>query len=425
MKVDVEEIEACKRRLSVEAPTEVVQHAWEEAYGRVQRKAKLPGFRKGHVPRSLMKLHFADEVRREVVHHLIPELYREALTEAKLLPVDEPQVEEMALEEGAPLRFTAVVEVKPSINLGDYRGLNIEHQPLPITDEDVQKALGHLQEQHAEFHAVERPAAEGDLVTVDYTMTLEGEAPKSETGYTFQIGGGSVLPEINEACVGLGAGAEREVPFRFPDSHQREALRGKGGSVRVRVVEVKEKVLPPLDDEFAKTQGEFEALDALSAAVRAEIERQREHENRRGLEEKIVDALIERHQFEVPEAMVLRQVAHLINHVQNQMKQQGVDPAKLPWDYGKLTGELRPGATKHVRRTLLLEAIAEREGLAPSEAELDAQVEKLSRAGQRSPQAVRALLEKGGDLEELRRSLKDAKTMDFLIQHSAIKSDVH
>jgi len=425
MKVDVQEIEACKRRLHVEAPTEVVQRAWDEAYGRVQKKAKLPGFRKGHVPRSLVRLHFADEVRREVVHHLIPEVYREALAEAKLLPVEEPQVEQVALEEGEPLRFTAVVEVKPLITLGEYRGLPIQHQPTSVTEADIEQALEHLREQHAEFSSVDRPAATGDLVTVDYTLTVEGEEPTKEQGYTFQTGSSAVLPEIDEACVGLAIGAEREVPFRFPESHQREELRGKSGLVQVRVVEVKAKSLPSLDDEFAKTVGEHETLDALKTALRNELAHQREHENRRSLEEKIVDGLIERHPFEVPEAMVLRQVAHLIGHVQNRMKQQGVDPAKIPWDYARLTEELRPSATKHVRRALLLEAIAIQEGLIPTDAALDTEVEKIALASQRSPQALRRVLEKSGDLEELRRSLKDSKTMDFLIQHAAITSDVH
>jgi trigger factor len=422
MKVDVEEIEACKRRLHVEAPTEVVQQAWEEAYGRVQRKAKLPGFRKGHVPRSLVKLHFADEVRREVIHHLVPEMYREAMTETKLSPVDEPQVEDVALEEGSPLRFTAVVEIKPKVKLTEYRGLTIQHQSAPVSDEDVEKALAALQEQHAMFYSVERPAAEGDLVTVDYTMTVEAQEPKSEQGYTFQVGGGSVLPEIDQASVGLESGASRDVPFRFPETFSREELRGKTGTAHVRVVEVKAKSLPPLDDDFAKTHGEFETLDALKTAIRAELERQREMEHRRALEEKIVNALIERHDFQVPEAMVLRQVAHLINHVQSRMKQQGVDPAKIPWDYSRLTEELRPSATKHVRRSLLLEALAEQEGLAPTDAEVDEEVEKIANASQRSPQAVRRLLEKNGDLEEIRRTLRDVKSMEFLIQHASIQS---
>src|SRR6266581_4501390 len=171
MKVAVEAVEGCKRRLAVEAPADVVQQEWERAYGRVQKLARLPGFRKGHVPRSLVKVHFSDDVRREVAEHLIPDVYRQALSEAKLDPVNEPDLQEVKLEEGAPLSFIAVVEV--------------EHAPKPVTAEDVDAALGNMREQQAQFHAVERPAATDDLVVVDYTLTIDGHEPTSQTGYEF------------------------------------------------------------------------------------------------------------------------------------------------------------------------------------------------------------------------------------------------
>src|SRR5437588_6705191 len=169
MKVAVEAIEGCKRRLAVEAPVDVVKQEWERAYGRVQKQARLPGFRKGHVPRSLVKVHFADDVRREVAEHLIPDAYRRALTEARLEAVDEPDLQDVKLEEGAPLSFVAVVEVRPDIALGGYKGIEVEHSTPSVGDEHVGEALEHLREQHAQFRAVERAAAPGDLVIVDYT----------------------------------------------------------------------------------------------------------------------------------------------------------------------------------------------------------------------------------------------------------------
>src|SRR6266436_5930301 len=198
MKVAVEAIEGCKRRLAVEAPVDVVQHEWERAYGRVQKQARLPGFRKGHVPRSLVKVHFSDDVRREVAEHLIPDVYRQALSEAKLDPVNEPDLQEVRLEEGAPLSFVAVV---------------------------------------------------------DYTVTIDGHDPSSQSGYEFLVGARSVLPEIDDAVVGLRAGEERQVTLRFADDQRREDLRGRGGNATVKVVEVKEKALPALDDDFAKSLG--------------------------------------------------------------------------------------------------------------------------------------------------------------------------
>ncbi len=422
MKVAVEELEACKRRLQVEAPEDLVRKAWEEAYGRVSRQARLPGFRKGHVPRNLVKLHFADEVRREVAQRLIPQVYRQALAEARLKPVEDPDFHEVTLEEGSPLKFTAVVEIKPAISLGAYTGLSVQHSPGAVADEDVAKTLEHLREQHAEFRSVERAGDLGDLVIMDYTLTPEGMEPRREQGYAFLVGSQAVLPEIDEAVIGLAAGGERETRVRFPDDHRREDLRGKTGVATVRVVEVKEKALPPLDDEFAKSLGQYATLDELKAEVRKELEAQRERDNRRALEDKVVEALLAQHDFAVPEAMVLRQVAHLIEHARERMRRQGVDPDQIKWDYDKLAGELRPGALRAVRRALLLEAIADKEGLAPSDADVEAEVEKIARVSQRPAPAVRRLMEKSGDLEALRVSLREARTLDLLIQHARIES---
>jgi len=424
VKVDVEELEACKRRLRVEAAPDLVQKAWEEAYGRIQRQARLPGFRKGHVPRNLVKLHFADEVRREVAQRLIPEVYREALAESRLNPVEEPDLQEVTLEEGAPLTFTAVVEIKPEIALGGYTGLSVQHTPRSVTEADLEQALARLQEQHAEFRQVERSAGEGDLAIVDYTIVPEGMEPRSEQGYAFLVGSGGVLPEIDEAVIGMAPGDERELRVRFPDDHRREDLRAKSGVVRVRLVEVKEKALPAQDDDFARTLG-CENLENLRERVRKELEAQREREDRLTLEEKLVDLLLAQHEFVVPEALVLRQVAHMIEHARARMRQRGADPDQVRWDYEKLAGELRPPALRAVRRALLLEAIAAREGIAPSEEEVNARVEQIARARQQPGPAVRRLLERSGDLDALRVSVREGRVLDFLIQQATVQPAVH
>jgi trigger factor len=422
LKVAVEEIEGCKRRLAVEAPVDVVQKEWERAYGRVQKQARLPGFRKGHVPRSLVKLHFADDVRREVAEHLIPDIYRQALTEARIDPVNEPDLQDVTLEENSPLSFVAVVEVKPEITLGDYRGLDVEHAPAAITDTDVDEALGHMREQQAEFTSVERAAATGDRVVVDYTLAPDDHDATNATGYHFDVGASSVLPEIDAAAVGMKAGDERQVALRFADDHRMETLRGKGGTATLKVSEVKEKRLPVLDDDFAKSVGEFETLDALRAEVRKQLEARRTADDRRALEDKVVEAALARHPFTVPDAMVMRQVAHQVEHTRERMRRQGLDPDRVQWDYGKLITEMRPGAEQAVRRSLLLEAIADKEAIAVPDAEVDAEVEKIAAAGQRPALAVRRMMEKSGDLEALRLGLRERKTLDFLIEHAKTRA---
>jgi len=417
MKVDIEELGACKRRLQVEEAPEVVSQAWEQAFGRVQREAKLPGFRKGKVPRSMIKLHFADDVRQEVARRLIPDVYRQALAETRIEPVEEPDLQEVTLEENAALKFAAVVEVKPAITLGAYTGLKIEHAPKPFVETEVDEALTTLQEQHAEYRAVERAADPGDLVIVDYTLTPEGMEPRSETGYGFVIGGGNVLPEIEEAVIGLTAGGTRQTRVRFGDDHRNETLRGKSADATVSVKEVKEKILPALDDDFAKSVGgDFETLDALREEVRKGLQARREADNHRALEAAVLDAVLAGHTFEVPEALVLRQVGRQVEHAREHMRRQGVDPDRLPWDYKKLLEDLRPGAEKAVKRALLIEAIAQKEGLQPADADVEAEVERLARASQRPVPAVRRMLEQNGDLEGIRHTLGERRTVDFLIE---------
>jgi trigger factor len=417
MKVDIEELGACKRRLQVEEAPEVVSQAWEQAFGRVQREAKLPGFRKGKVPRSMIKLHFADDVRQEVARRLIPDVYRQALAETRIEPVEEPDLQEVTLEENAALKFAAVVEVKPAITLGAYTGLKIEHAPKPFVETEVDEALTTLQEQHAEYRAVERAADPGDLVIVDYTLTPEGMEPRSETGYGFVIGGGNVLPEIEEAVIGLTAGGTRQTRVRFGDDHRNETLRGKSADATVSAKEVKEKILPALDDDFAKSVGgDFETLDALRAEVRKGLQARREADNHRALEAAVLDAVLAGHTFEVPEALVLRQVGRQVEHAREHMRRQGVDPDRLPWDYKKLLEDLRPGAEKAVKRALLIEAIAQKEGLQPADADVEAEVERLAQASQRPVPAVRRMLEQNGDLEGIRHTLGERRTVDFLIE---------
>jgi trigger factor len=420
VKVAVEELEACKRRLAVEAPVDVVQKEWERAYGRVQKQARLPGFRKGHVPRSLVKLHFADDVRREVAEHLIPDVYRQALTEARIDPVNEPDLQEVKLEENAPLSFVAVVEVKPAIALTEYEGLDVQHAPPPVSDDDVTRTVEQMREQQAEFRSVERPAADGDLLVVDYTLAPEAHDPTTANGYTFIVGSGSVMSEIDAAAVGMRAGEKKEIALRFPEDHRMESLRGKGGTASLKVSEVKEKVLPALDDEFAKGLGQFETLEALRSEVRTQLEARREVEQRRELEDKVVAAALKKHEFTVPDAMVMRQIGHQVEHARERLRRQGVDPDGVQWDYQKLIGELRPGAEQAVRRALLLEAIADKEEIAVADADLESEVDKIAKASQRPAPAVRRMMEKSGDLESLRHGLRERKTLDFLIERASV-----
>src|SRR5439155_10093635 len=269
-----------------------------------------------------------------------------------------------------------------------------------------------MREQQAEFRNVERAATPGDLVIVDYTLTIDGEQPVQQSGYAFMVGDGSVMPEVDQAVAGMRTGEQRQVGFRLPDDYRKEALRGKSGTGELKLIEVKEKILPELNDDFAKSLGEFATLEALRAEVVKQLEARRASEERHAVEEKVVDTLLGRHAFAVPESMIMRQIAHQVEHARERMRRQGVDPEGVQWDYPKLIGELRPGAERAVRRGLLLEAVAEREGFAPTDEGVDAEVEKLAQASQRPAPAVRRMMEKSGDLEGLRQALRERMTLD-------------
>jgi trigger factor len=421
MKVEVQELDPCRRQLVVEAPEEEVRAAWTVACGRVQRDARLPGFRRGKVPLTLVRSRFADEVRQAVAEALVPAVYRRAVQEARLRPVEDPDFRELDLEEGRPLRFTAVVEIKPAIEVGEYRGVAVRHSPRPVTDADVEATLAALAEQRATLATVARPVRVGDFVVVDYELRPERAEPRREQAYAFEVGGGRVLPEMDEAVIGLEAGEERRVQVRFPEQHPREELRGRPGELRLRVVEVKEKEVPPVDDELARALGAHDTLAELREAVRGRLAADRARQERRGLEESVVDALLARHDFVVPESLVGREISHRVAHARESLRRQGLDPDAVRWDYEKLGAELRPDAERAVRRALLLEAIAAREELTVDDAEVEAEIARLARDSGGAPQAVRSLLERGGELDGLRLALREAKTLARLVEHAKIE----
>jgi trigger factor len=226
---------------------------------------------------------------------------------------------------------------------------------------------------------------------------------------------------MDEAVMGLEAGAERRVQVRFPEGHPREELRGRTGELALRVVEVKEKEVPPIDDELARGLGAHDTLAELQDAVRARLVADRERQDRQALDEAVVDAALARHDFVVPESLVVREVSHRIGHARESLRRQGVDPDAVRWDYQKLAAELRPDAERSVRRALLLEAIAAREELTVGEADVDAEVARLARDSGRAPQAIRSMLERGNELEGLRLTLREAKTLALLIEHAKIE----
>jgi trigger factor len=320
----------------------------------------------------------------------------------------------VTLEESAPLKFAAVIEIKPSIALGRYVGLDVKHTPKPFTESEVDEGLAHLQEQHAEYRAVERAADVGDLVIVDYTLTLDGMEPRSETGYTFAIGNSGVMPEIEEAVIGLGPGGARSTRVKFPDDHRNEALRGKAGSADVKVTEVKEKVLPPLDDDFAKEVGGGPTLAELRAKVRRDLEAAGRVKSGQEEREQLVTGLVQRNPFELPKAMVERGLDSMLDGALRMMARQGLDPSRLNLDFAALREEMRPKAEAEVRGALLLQAVAEKEKIAVTPEEVDARIDQYATESGAPVHQVRKAFKEPEQRRALEQRIREEKTVEFL-----------
>ena len=295
-------------------------------------------------------------------------------------------------------------------------------RPTPVTDDDVEAALGQMREQHAELRSVERAAAPGDVVIVDYTLEPRGAARRaSESGYAFRSAKGRCCPEIDQAVVGMqsrrGARGRRSLLGRAPTRRvARQVGPGHGEGAR----RSRRRSSPLLDDDFAKQVGEFDTLDAVRAEVRRQLEAVVSGRTSWPWRARWSRRALARHEFSVPDAMVMRQLQHQVEHTRERLRRQGVDPDRVQWDYDKLMTDLRPGAERAVRRTLLLEAISDAETMAPTEADVEAEIEKLATASRRPAPAVRRMMEKSGDLDALRSGLREQQTLDFLIRHATV-----
>ena len=411
--------------LNVELTWDEVEKASDRAYRQLAQKYNVPGFRRGHAPRSMIERMLGkDAVYHEGLDDLIESSYRSAITENDLRPLAQPEVETPELEIGQPYTFTAKVPVLAPVKLGDYQAVRVPLPEATVSDEDVEKVLQQLRQDQAMWLPVERPAELGDQVTVDLKLTVGERTVSDLHDNEFELTGERVgiFSGMDQHIVGMSEGESKTFTTTIPEDYANTEIAGQEAHYEVTVKGVKHREMPELDDELAKTVGQFDTLAALRAEISKGLQTRRETENRRALEDAVMEAVLAGHPVEVPEALVLRQVGHLIEHTRERVRRQGMDPDKLPWDYGKLLEELKPGAEKAVRRSLVLEAIAEKEGLTPTDADIDAEVEKIAVANNRPVPAVRRIMQDNGDLDGLRHSLRESRTLEFLISKSTVSA---
>lgn len=410
---------ACRRELEIEIPVDAVQRKVESVAKEFARLARVPGFRPGKAPVTLIRRRYAEDIKTEVVQSLVPEYFENAVREANLKPLGRPEIEGLVFEEDKPLKFKASFEVLPEIKLGDYKGLEVEEPVMATSEEDVEKALAQLREQAATFVAVEdRAVAEGDYAVLSLTGTQVKPEVKREPiradDVLCLIGGENTLREFTENLLGANPGEERRFEVSYSEEYSDRELVGKTIAYTARVRGIKQKQLPELNDEFTKDLGEFSTLDELRAKIRKDLETEQDRRRREAIRDRLVSLLVERHDFPVPEALVEHQMNSRLERSVRTLVAQGVDPRRLDVDWAKLRRQQREAAVREVKAGLLLEKIAEAENIEVSEEEVEREIAAIAaRAGQ-STGAVRSGLTREAGLDRINSRLRSEKTVDFI-----------
>jgi len=408
----------------VEIPADVVQRETEALIQKYQKLARLPGFRKGHVPASIIRQRFSEDIKTEVVEALVPRYFRQEAEKQGLVPVSQPQVSDLHIHEGEPLRFKASFEILPEIKVEGYKELRADKPVIEVTDEEVQQALNHLQEQHASFDAIEgRALADGDFaqVSLDGRPKVPGEGqPVHMDDVLVEIGGKNTMPEFTEHLRGASAGEEKAFEVKYPEDSNDERLRGKTFDYTVKVLSLKNKNLPELNDAFAKELGDFTGIEDVKKRVRENMEAEKKHTAEHEAKDKLVAELVKRNEFEVPEAMVDRQIDVRLERGLRALASQGMraeDMKKM--DLNRLRAGQRDQAVQEVKASLLLDRIADLEKVEVSDEEIDHEIEALALQTKQTSEAVRARLTRDGALDRIRNRIRNEKTLNFLYHQSA------
>jgi trigger factor len=414
---------ATKREIQVEIPVEDVNRQTDSLIQKYQKVARIPGFRRGHVPASIIRQRFSEEIKTDMVEALIPRYFRREAERLSLHPVSQPRVTDLHLHEGEPLRFKAAFEVLPEIKLEGYKELRADKPEIAVSEADVEQALVDLRERHASFNPVEgRALADGDFAQVSLDgnpKTGEGQ-PVHMDEVLVEIAGKDTMPEFTEHLRGTSAGDERTFDVNYPEDTQDKRLAGKTFSYAVKVQSIKQKSLPELNDEFAKQLGELQTVDDVRKAIREQIESERKHQAERDAKEKLVGELIQRNDFEVPESLIEQQIDIRLEQGLRALAARGLTAEQMKkMDLQRLRVGQREQAIHDVKAALLLERVAEEENIQVSDEELDRELESLARQSKQTSEAVRARLTRDGGLDRIRTRIRNEKTLDFLYHQSA------
>ena len=414
----------CRRELDLEIPAEEVQKAMERVAREFARVARVPGFRPGKAPVTLIRRRFAEDIKSEVLQSLLPERIEQAVTEQKMVPVTRPHVEQVDFAEGGPLKFKATFEVLPDFTLGDYQNLEVEVDALEITDAEVEKSLTEMRERAATFVPVEgRPIADGDYAQIELVGTpVGGGEPLRGENVLCHIGAEETLGAFSENLRGAQTGDHRRFEVRYPEDFPDPKLAGKVYTYAIEIVANKEKKLPELNDEFAKDVSEAATLEELRGKIRQNLEAERDLRRTHQAHERILSKLIAAHDFPVPEALIEQQMDVRLERAIRSLAAQGVDPRAVNVDWVTLRRRQRDRALEDVKAELILDRIASAEGIEADEQEVQRQIALLAERSGESATAVQARLTKQGALDRIKSKLRSDKTLEWLYKKTRIRT---
>jgi trigger factor len=426
MIVNVEDVTQVKKKINFEIPADRVTQEIDKVYNQIRKTASLKGFRKGKVPQAVLEKHYSDKMAGEVLHNLVAETYFKALSEQKIVAVAPPSIESVDnVKKGESLKYSAVVEILPEIEVKDYTGLQVETEAF---DADEEVTAGRLKEMQARMAQIkpleeERPASNGDIVTLDFTGYVDG-APfenGAATDYMLELGSNSFIAGFEEQIMGMSVGDEREIKVTFPEDYFVTNLAGKEVTFEVKIKDIKTKELPPLDDDFAKQFGEFDTLEQLKSKLFEAHEKQERSKIEDKLRDRLVKALIEKNPIEVPEALVEKQLNFMIEHITNDLAMQNLSLAAIGSDEKKIREDYRDTAVLQVKGSLLLEAIAKKESIEIDESEFLDKVSEIAEKSNKDSEIVEKFYQKNQYAKDsLIKQLKEEKTIKFLEEHATI-----
>ena len=439
MKIDFVDVNETRKNIVVEIESDVVDAEIDKVSRDYSKAARIPGFRPGKVPAKVVRQRFRDQILHDVAHGLIPRAVDEALRERGVEPVDTPDIKDVIVEEGQPLKFTAIFDTVPPIDPGDYASLTVRRASMAVEDAAVDQALAGLRERSARYEPVEHRGVErGDSVLMDLVRTAktepaivltDGDAPvtpqdgpqsDNHQNVTVDIGAAANPPGFDDALIGLSVGEDRTFDITYPADYAVKELAGTTVTYEVTAKAIRKRIVPALDDEFAKDLGDFASLDALTARVREDLEHEAKHEAEREMRGELMKQLATRVNFEVPQALLEREIDRRVEEFVRRLIEQQIDPMKTNINWEDFRERQKDAASEAVRGALVLDEVARREKIGVSDEEVEAEIERYAERTGRTPAAVRARLEKEGGIGRLYAGLRRERAIDFLLSRATI-----